>query len=222
MTSRSVDSNQPGIHPRLTEVVERHLNHPFLRPIPDYSRRAFEQVFGLIDDFNGPLVFDSFCGVGESTAHTALALPEALVIGIDKSAARLGKHDAHYRQRQVDNYLLVRADVDDFWRQALQAGWRLHRHQLFYPNPWPKSAQLQRRCHGSPLFPTLLRLGGELELRSNWRLYLEEFAAALAIAGRPSVIEQWQPSLPVTPFERKYQQAGQPLWRLTSRPNFRV
>ncbi len=141
-------------------------------------------------------------------------MPEALVVGIDKSSHRLDRHQPS--TTDVDNYLLVRADTDDFWRQALAAGWRLHRHYLLYPNPWPKASQLQRRCQGSPLFPTLLQLGGELELRSNWQLYLREFARALELAGIASRLGVWPAEVAITPFERKYRNAGQPLWQLVA------
>lgn len=214
MTSRSVSSNQQGVHPRLHDTVRKHLQTRFRRPLPDYSRRVFDEHFQRIDNHRGPLLFDSYCGVGESTAAIAGEHPDALVVGLDQSAQRLGRHDEHYRRPGVDNYLLVRANVDDFWRQALEAGWHLARHTLFYPNPWPKSAQLQRRCHGSPLFPVLLALGGELELRSNWPLYIEEFGEALGVAGRDCETGRFQPNPPITPFERKYSGSGQVLWRL--------
>ena len=195
--------------------MRKHLQTEFRRPIPDYSKRAFDAVYSRIDAHRGALVFDSYCGVGESTVELAARMPETLVVGIDKSGHRLDKHDAHYRRGDVDNYLLVRADVDDYWRQALAAGWRLQHHYLLYPNPWPKAAQLQRRCHGSPLFPVLLQLGGRLELRSNWELYLREFERALAIADHRGQLEPWPATTAITPFERKYRDSDQTLWRLT-------
>lgn len=214
MTSRTISSNQAGIHERLESTVRKHLETPFLRPIPDYSQRVFDQHFAQIDNFNGPLVFDSYCGVGESTVNLAAQMPDALVIGLDKSAHRLARHPHQYARPGIDNYLLIRADVDDFWRQAQQAGWRLAHHFLLYPNPWPKSAQLKRRCHASPLFPVILELGGQLELRSNWQLYIEEFAEALEIAGIGCESGVFHPQTAITPFERKYRDSGQVLWRL--------
>lgn len=216
MTSRIITSNQENLHPRLHDTVRKHLTTTFRRPIPEYSQRVFDSVFTHIDSFTGPLFFDSYCGVGESTVYLAEANPEALIIGLDKSAHRLNKHDDHYRQTGIDNYLLVRADVDDFWRLAQQASWQLHSHYLLYPNPWPKAAHFQRRCHGSPLFPTLLALGGTVELRSNWKCYLEEFAVALQLAGQQADVSSWEATQPITPFERKYRDSGQILWRLTS------
>ncbi len=209
--SRAVDSNQEDLHPRLQAVVGRHLERPFLRPIARHNQRAFDTVANQVAAYRGPLLLDSFCGVGASTLNLARQYPDALVIGVDKSAHRLARHQP---EPGVDNYRLVRADVDDFWRLALAAGWHPDAHYLLYPNPWPKSGQLQRRVHGSPLFPTLLDLGGRLELRSNWLLYLREFNAALAQAGHRAQLETLPPGPAMTPFEHKYRLAGQALWRL--------
>ncbi|MHB9118068.1 MAG: tRNA (guanine(46)-N(7))-methyltransferase TrmB [Burkholderiales bacterium] len=211
--SRLVLSAQGGIHPKLAECVARHLAHPYLKPYAAHTLRAFAEISPLVGQSDRPLVFDSCCGVGESTAWLAKAHPEALVIGIDKSIHRLDKHERGYRPGNADNYRLVRADLEDFWRLAVAAGWTLSHHYLLYPNPWPKPGHLQRRWHASPVFPAVLRLGGRLEVRSNWRLYVEEFAAALGVAGIPSAVEPWTAETPVSPFERKYRDSGQALWR---------
>lgn len=216
--AKAVTSNQTGPHEKLKKLVTRHLLHEFKRPYPDFSLAAFDEAETWIQQHRikqhqRPIIFDSYCGVGESTVELASRHPEASVIGLDKSLHRLSKHDDHYRHSGIDNYYLLRADVDDFWRLAHNHGWQLERHYLLYPNPWPKSSHVKRRCHGSPLFSTLLGLGGRIELRSNWPIYVEEFAQALTIAGHPSQAQQFCPEHATTPFERKYQLAQQPLWR---------
>ena len=210
---RSVSSNQSGIHERLEETVQRHLNTEFRRPFAPHSVDAFAVAQQWLGERKQPLILDSFCGIGESSRWLAQNYPEHAVIGLDQSAHRLDKFQRQFGDTP-ENLLLLRADCDDFWRQALAAGWRCEQHWLLYPNPWPKSAQLQRRVHGSPLFPTLLGLGGRLLLRSNWRLYLEEFAVALAIAGIQAPISRFTPIDTITAFERKYAGNGQPLWEL--------
>jgi len=115
-----------------------------------------------------------------------------------------------------DNALLIRADLADFWRLARQAGWRLDAHFLLYPNPWPKPGHLQRRWHAHPVFPDLLRLGGRLELRSNFRLYLDEFQTALRLVGvQVGEVVSFRPEFPISPFEAKYSASGHELFRLT-------
>lgn len=206
---RAVSSNQETLHDQLDTVVRKHLNSRFRRPVSAHNEQAFAEADrwwrhgGKL-----PLILDSFCGTGESTHWLARQYPQCAVLGIDRSATRLARH----RSGEADNYLLLRADTDDLWRLIAAAGWPVSRHCLFYPNPWPKAEHLKRRCHGSPLFATLLQLGGELELRSNWRIYAEEFCAALKIANIEANCGEYPATPPITAFERKYRHAGQTLW----------
>ena len=213
--SRRVESSQQGIHERLEETVRKHLAHPFRKPYAAHNIEAFAQAQQWLASRNQPLILDSFCGVGESSWRLAERFPDCVIIGVDKSAARLQKHASH-RGSERDNYLLLRADVDDFWRLAVDSGWQPRAHYLLYPNPWPKPGQLSLRVHGSPLFASLLALGGEIELRSNWPVYVDEFCAALQLAGRDASSECFVPKTTLTPFERKYHEAGQALWRVCS------
>ena len=65
------------------------------------------------------------------------------------------------------------------------------------------------------MFPWIPRLGGVLECRSNWKVYIEEFACALGLVlGREVAWECFEAATPLTPFERKYRDSGQPLYRI--------
>ncbi|RDB41941.1 SAM-dependent methyltransferase [Halomonas sp. DQ26W] len=213
-TSRNIVTNQPGPHRDLARRVERALRHPLRKPIADHTRVAFEQADAWLAQVaaGAPLILDAGCGVGLSTRHLARCYTDHRIIGVDRSADRLCRdHGA-----LPDNALLVRADLVDFWRLALQAGWQPVRHYLLYPNPYPKSAHLKTRWHGHAIFPVILALGGRLELRSNWRLYVEEFALALEqVTGAKALVEAHDPGTDcLTPFEQKYHLSGQSLWRL--------
>jgi tRNA G46 methylase TrmB len=189
--------------------VEKHLRHAHRRPIAEHTRAAFDAVRSRVEGRSGRLIFDSFCGTGMSTALLAQRYPDSVVLGIDKSGKRLRRH----AKTPAANYLLVRAECGDFWRLAAAAGWRVQHHFLLYPNPWPKPGQLQRRIHGSPDFAALLALGGTVELRSNWPIYVEEFGCALVTAGQFPVVDRVQPAVAMTLHERKYFGSGHPLWR---------
>ncbi len=115
-----------------------------------------------------------------------------------------------------ENVLILRAECADFWRLLQGAGIVVERHFLLYPNPWPKPGHFQRRWHGHPVFPHLLAISEVLELRTNWAIYAQEMAAALALAGRVAEIEQIQTADPLTDFEEKYQTSSHTLWRLVS------
>ncbi|PWW13399.1 MULTISPECIES: tRNA (guanosine(46)-N(7))-methyltransferase TrmB [Idiomarinaceae] len=216
--SRPVTTNQHGNHDDLVSVVMRHLRSPFRKPIQTHNREAFEQAQQLVADWQGPLILDSCCGVGESTAWIAEQHPDALVIGVDKSAHRLGRHAQYATAAAGQRYMLVRADLNDFWRLAVAAHWELEKHYILYPNPWPKASHFSRRWHGSPVWPYVLGLGGTLVMRSNWVTYLTEVASSLALV---NCAAQLTPLLAkheaMTPFERKYQRSGQQLWELSAK-----
>ncbi|MCC5882672.1 MAG: SAM-dependent methyltransferase [Halomonas sp.] len=216
-TSRTIATNQNGPHEDVVRRVERALQSPLRKPVAEHTRSAFEQACSWYERQGGaqrPLILDAGCGVGVSTRQLASQFADHLVIGIDRSADRLSREHGEVS----DNALLVRADLVDFWRLALAAGWRPVRHYLLYPNPYPKSAHLKQRWHGHPVLPVILALGGRLELRSNWQIYVAEFAQALErVTGVVSPVEPFDPvDHYLTPFERKYHASGQSLWRLTA------
>jgi tRNA G46 methylase TrmB len=214
--SRAISTNQLGPHEKVPELVRRHLAHESQKPINQHTLDAFSRVqsWRAEKDPLGQraLILDSCCGVGESTATIARHHPQALVIGIDKSIQRTQKH-LHYAEHS-DNYQVIRADVNDFWRLAKQSAWQLFKHYLLYPNPYPKSAHVQRRWHASAAFKDMIELGGRLEVRSNWDLYIQEFAIALVTAGKQAAAEVYLADQALTPFERKYWASGQQCWRV--------
>ncbi len=210
--SRQVESTQTEIHPALEETVRKHLVHPFRKPILEHNRRAFESAADVVARRGVPVILDTGCGTGESTLFLAARYPHATVVGIDKSAHRLSRLPASHGA-PPDNVVHVRADLVDFWRLAVEAGWTVEKQYILYPNPWPRPEHLMRRWHGHPVFRTIPALGGRCELRSNWRIYVEEFAEACRMAtGAQSPVEIFQPQDYATPFERKYALSGQQLY----------
>lgn len=209
--SRLVNSNQLRPHERLPALVRRHLSHSFRKPVAEHSRTAFALLSGALGNKPRPLVLDSFCGTGHSTAILAERHPDHLVVGVDKSGHRLAKHAGG----DATNYLLLQADCEDIWQLLLLAGITPEFHYLLYPNPWPKSRHLQRRIHGSAAFPWLLQLAGSIELRSNWQLYVEEFGLAMHLAGHCGAVFRLPQQQPLSLFEDKYQSSGHELWVYT-------
>lgn len=209
--SRRVFSGQTGAHASLGARLRRHANTAYRRPVAERSRDALAL---LLARWRGasPLVLDAGCGVGRSTIALARRHPDCFVVGIDKSEDRLSR--GRPGGEPPDNCLLLRADLVDLWRLLRSSGIRLAFHYLLYPNPWPKLGHVGRRWHGHPVFPDLVALGGVLECRSNWRVYVEEFAAALAqLVGRRAESAPFVPCEPLTPFEAKYLASGHTLWR---------
>ncbi|MEY3017182.1 MAG: hypothetical protein RL336_317 [Pseudomonadota bacterium] len=207
--SKIVSSNQLGPHDNLAATVRRHMIHPSRKPFSQHTLEAFAEAQQWLSERVGDIILDSCCGTGESTAHLASMFPDARVIGVDKSIHRLERH-----QQTADNYLLLQADLNDFWRLAKQSGWKLSQHYLLYPNPYPKSVHYKRRWHASPALPYIVALGGELTVRSNWKLYIDEFVQALGIYNIATATVPYRADHAVTAFERKYWASGQSSWQL--------
>lgn len=221
--SKAIITNQTGIHEKLDEVVQKHLAHPFQKPYQRHTEQAFEEMDNFVREFlianpNGKVILDACCGVGQSTRLLAEKNPHALVIGVDKSAHRINRNVEGFSADdgyQAQNYHLVRADLNDFYRLVKAANWPVAQHYILYPNPWPKSKHLQRRWHGSAVFPQMTAIGDELILRSNWHLYLAEFQQAAKQVGLTGDLHKIATTeQPLTPFEAKYQASGQVCWQL--------
>lgn len=214
MNSSPISSSQTGVHERLSALVKRHDDTPYDKPINAYNRKAFESS---IDSWRNagmaPLIVDTGCGVGLSTLNLATRFPDHFVIGIDQSEDRLARN-THWNTAKPHNLCFVRANLVDYWRLLLEARIFPARQYLLYPNPWPKIGHVGRRWHGHAVFPTIVALGGVIECRSNWRIYVEEFAGALTLlSGQKVSCEAYATVDPITPFERKYLASGHPLWR---------
>lgn len=78
-------------------------------------------------------------------------LPHCDVIGIDKSVSRLERTLA-YRinggvMKGVENALLLRADLVDFWRLCLAEKMFPEYHFVLYPNPYPRPKHFKVRSN---------------------------------------------------------------------------
>tara|TARA_R110000772_G_scaffold204946_1_gene315206 strand:- start:1106 stop:1798 length:693 start_codon:yes stop_codon:yes gene_type:complete len=216
--SKAIVTNQPGIHEKLLAIVNKHVAHPSQKPIQAHTQQAFDDINAIVQDFSGEIILDSCCGVGQSTRLLAKQNPTALVIGVDKSAHRINRNVGEVEhddgKGKVENYHLVRADLNDFYRLVVAANWPVAKHYILYPNPWPKAKHVQRRWHGSAVFPQIIAVGQEIILRSNWLLYLEEFQLAAEVLSFKGEISTVSVTQPLTPFEAKFHASGQQCWQL--------
>ncbi len=218
MTARPVSSRQSAPHKDLERVVKKHLARPYQKPAREFSGRIFARLDQIQKTLNKPVVLDSGCGNGQSSLWLAKKYPRGLIIGLDKSKTRLHglirDQDIHFE----NNLILARADLVDIWRLAQSRRWDIKKHYLLYPNPWPKPKHLKRRWHGHPIFPQIPGLHTQIELRTNWRIYAEEFKQALRIAADKKVLlEVIKPGQFISPFEKKYHESGQELYRVRLR-----
>lgn len=242
--SSRVSGNQEVPSDRLPELVRRHLSSEWRKPIGDPTYRLWRELslFWTLAVAEGrDVILDSGCGTGESSEALTRLHPRATVIGVDRSLVRLktglsnisrrrkivwepgigrenGEEEQLFRISLDGRLILSRGELTDLWRLALASGFSVKRHYLLYPNPSPLRAHLIRRWHGHPVFPKLPLLAPVTELRTNWKVYADEFALGWELLGeeRPET-EPWVPEEPLTPFEKKYRASGHPLWRVVAR-----
>lgn len=209
-----VISNQTTVHDKLIEVLERNQRSCYQRPIAQHTKDAFDTCMKwLALESAENIIIDACCGVGESTALLAKSYPYHHVIGLDKSEARLAKHPAYESSNK--NYQVIRADLEDFIR--LFRGNNLMAEHIFllYPNPYPKKSQLKNRWYAMPVFQDLIASTEHIEIRSNWLIYLQDCQETFDFYGIDAEISSVT-GASITPFERKYRNAGQQCWSLTA------
>lgn len=217
--SRKVQSAQTGIHRNLSKTLQNHLRTIYQKPISEDSIQVFRVIEHLSTSVDLPVILDSGCGTGENTRRLAEENPDKLILGIDKSLRRLRRGGVRETVFHKKNLIFARMDLVDFYLLAHQNRWRLERHLLFYPNPWPKPRHLQRRWHAHPVFSSLLSLGGRLELRTNWRIYAEEFHYALSRTDMyKTEIHTLDVKTPRSSFEKKYLDSGHELSQCIGEP----
>ena len=73
--SRVIVTNQPGIHEKLEEIVEKHLTHRSQKPYQAHTQQAFAEIDKIVQAFAGDIILDSCCGVGQSTRLLAKKIP---------------------------------------------------------------------------------------------------------------------------------------------------
>jgi tRNA G46 methylase TrmB len=202
----------PLAEAELKKIVQKHCTSldRFLKhkPIAKHTQSAFDQIYPYVDP-NKQVILDSGCGTARSTRLLGEKFPNHTIIGIDRSFVRLNRNvsskqgaiaidisqeddddsdDSNESQRPFQavssNVLLVRAELTDFWRCCLstECQWDITHHFILYPNPYPKKNRCKRRFYAHPSFPLILKIGGEITLRSNWEGYLKEFALSVECA----------------------------------------
>ena len=192
-------------HPLQHKSLDKYLENS---PIAAHTKAAFLEVKRYAEEFfsdgipkhSSPgssdepgLILDSGVGTGRSSRMLGEQHPNDLIIGVDRSLARLSKNDdATAASEDNDdffvqvvegqpNVLLVRAELGSFWRLIIEEGWEVKSQYLLYPNPYPKPRRLKSRFYAHPIFPVLLSIGNGIIVRSNWEGYLNEFAASANI-----------------------------------------
>lgn len=214
MPSKSVFADSPVEIETIIEIAKRFSVNNYKRPVANkgkWERTILEFCDGR------PLVLDAGCGVGESSFHLGAIHSECAVLGVDKSKDRVERKNS-FKKELPGNVMICEGDMLDIWTVLKglveEDKIKIEKQYVLYPNPWPKNKGLKKRWYANPILPFMMALNSPIELRSNWKRYLEDFmAVARALFGYEGEMKSVEgPS--ITPFERKYLASGQDLYCL--------
>ena len=217
----TIQSNQRQCAAALTKHWQQYRNpHSWQRPISQHARHSFRQIHAQIQAEPRPIIIDSGCGRGKSSRQLAQQYPQHWIVAIDKSHVRLERLNHH---QQPLNLLIMHTNCEDAWRLLYQLREQIQLHCIFYPNPWPKKKQLQRRWHAHPCLHYYLNLAKTTRIRSNWLLYLQEAQFVAQLSQCTTKLQQLHHTMPaVSHFEAKYFLHQQPCYELISQRSLPV
>jgi tRNA (guanine-N7-)-methyltransferase len=158
-------------------------------------------------------------GMGEATAAMAAADPGRDYLAVEVHTPGVGNLLAMIGERGLRNVRVAHGDAIELARRLPPGS--LDAAHVFFPDPWPKARHHKRRliqpAHVA-LLRDRLRAGGTLHVATDWAHYAAAMAETLtADPGLRDLHGGFAPRpahRPVTKFERRAAEAGQPVFDL--------
>ena len=211
-SSQRVSTNQTGPNPKLKQILGDKSPYIAYYPVSLNVLEICQKIKKEQEKNDWGLLLDSGCGTGDSTINIAKSNPDCLVLGIDKSSKRLKQAQ---QKIKPENVRFITANLVEFWIGLKLVNVSIAANFILYPNPWPKQKHLKKRWHAHPVMPLLPMISKYIELRTNWRVYAEEFCGSLTqLTGSEITVEKIHPNKPISAFEEKYVYSNHELFRL--------
>ena len=159
-------------------------HHAYDTLMPRYGIAFSEAALDYSAAFgrSAPVILEIGCGMGETTARIAAALPEKNFLGVEVHSPGVGALLKLIEQQQLANLRVIRHDAVEVVEHMI-APQSLAGVHLFFPDPWPKARHHKRRIV-QPTFVKLLasRLapGGYLHFATDWEPYAESMLEVLS------------------------------------------
>jgi len=166
------------------------------------------------------LVLEIGFGMGEATAHIALARPQDNFLCCEVHEAGVGALLKRIGEQDIDNIRIVQHDAVQVLQHLLPDA-SLDGVHIFFPDPWHKSRHHKRRLVQPPLAALLarrLRPRGYIHCATDWQPYAEQMLQVLT--SEPLLINTakgyaHKPAYrPVTKFENRGLRLGHGVWDL--------
>lgn len=197
-------------------MTHRRYHSPQIQTRPD-NWKVLDAV-----DWQRPVVVEVGCGTGDWILSEAQRVPETQFVAIERTQNRSDKLLHQAGLQHLSNLIALRADAVWVLDQCFPPE-SVDEFYFFYPNPWPKKRQANRRFFAGPtaeVFDRCLKPGGQLYLATNIEDYAKETAENLRSIWGYSVAQHGlitSLATPRTAFERKYIARGEPLFEVMAR-----
>lgn len=129
------------------------------------------QVFGR----RAPVTLEIGFGNGDNLAALAAAHPQRDFIGVEVHPPGVGQLLLKAEAAQLSNLRVIRHDAIEVLRQRIAPG-TLDSILVLFPDPWHKKRHHKRRIVNdrfAELAASRLRIGGTLQLATDWEAYAE-------------------------------------------------
>jgi len=174
----------------------------------------FDRVFARA----APRVLEIGCGMGETTARIAAAMPGVDFVGVEVHAPGVGSLLKLVAEHALSNLRVIRHDAVEVVGAMIPPASLAGVH-VFFPDPWPKKRHHKRRLL-KPAFVHELALrlapGGYLHVATDWEEYAQEILATLAaeplLENTASGFAPRPEHRPLTKFEARGLDLGHGVW----------
>ena len=184
-----------------------------LAPELSIERLDVGELFGR----NAPLHVDLGCGDGWFLCELAKQFPEKNFLGIERLSKRVEK--ARRKAEKIENVRVLRADTSDAVRYLVPEN-SVETFYLLFPDPWPKRRHQRRRMFTRDFLDSVaaaLEHDGLLRVATDHFDYFQKIEQGSHSHPRFEIVDPGDVALPSTKFERKFQEQGASIHRLTLR-----
>lgn len=194
---------------------------PTLAPVRPFNKAAVPRPPGTPPILPaGPLCVEIGAGQGWFAVQFAQAHPHKTLIAIERTQTRFAKLQQRVAHNPCGNVIPIRADAVH-WIAHVLPECSVDQYFIFYPNPYPKASQQNKRFHAMPFMGYLiqtLKPKGTLTLTTNQDFYYAEAKDYLEqVWGFTCCGDRLLPatSPPRTHFEKKYLERGDRCYELS-------
>jgi tRNA (guanine-N7-)-methyltransferase len=172
-----------------------------------------EAVFGR----TAPLQVDLGCGDGDLLCELARKFPEKNFLGIEKLVGRVAK--SCRKSAQLENVRVLNIESAYAIRYLLPEQ-SIETFYLLFPDPWPKRRHHRRRIVTADFLNSVHRAlasDGRFYIVTDQLDYFQQIRKTAENHHGFAIVSAADMDLPATKFQRRFVDAGAPIYRLSLR-----